>query len=227
MLSLPIRWDSLLIAVVALTSAGVAFEGPIQERGTTRGKVREAAQEEAAEEVQEEAKDVAEEVAEQEEEEPAGKAKAKTKTQVRESTRVEARKPVHEETDVAVEEEAEPVAESYRAKTVLGSKVSIEENISIGTVDDIVFSDEGYVEYLIVKNENKLATIPWEAAKFNFEQRTAVVNITQKQYEAVPTYTQEKYPVFHAPAYRTQTYQYFGLTPRERRAVRREIDRRD
>ena len=67
-------------------------------------------------------------------------------------------------------------------KQVLGSKVSIENNVAIGTVDDLVFDDYGRVEYLIVQNEGKLVTVPWEAAKFNFEQRTAVVNITPQQF---------------------------------------------
>ena len=67
-------------------------------------------------------------------------------------------------------------------KQVLGPKVSIENNVAIGTVDDLVFDDYGRVEYLIVQNEGKLVTVPWEAAKFNFEQRTAVVNITPQQF---------------------------------------------
>jgi hypothetical protein len=109
----------------------------------------------------------------------------------------------------------------FRAKNVLGTKVSIQGDISIGTVDDIVFSDEGYVEYLIVNNDNQLRTIPWQAAKFNFERRTATVNITQTQWQTVPTYTPGRYPTFFAPTYRQETYRFFGLTPREIRRMDR------
>ena len=84
----------------------------------------------------------------------------------------------------------------YRAKQVLGSKMQIQGNIQIGTVDDIVFADDGQVEYLVVVNEGKLVAVPWEAAKFNFEQRTAIVNITQEQYRVIPTFTVERYPAF-------------------------------
>src|SRR5260221_12076889 len=62
---------------------------------------------------------------------------------------------------------------AYRIKQVLGTKVSIKGDISIGTVDDVVFSDAGQVEYLIVANDGKLVTVPWEAAKFTFEKQTA------------------------------------------------------
>jgi hypothetical protein len=122
--------------------------------------------------------------------------------------------------------EVQPAGHAYRAKEVLGSKVSIEGNVSIGRVDDIVFDGDGYVEYLIVDNEGKLVTVPWEAAKFNFKERSAMVNITPDQFKQVPTYTVEKYPVFTAPTYRTDTYRYYGLTPRERR-IERRIDRRN
>jgi sporulation protein YlmC with PRC-barrel domain len=103
---------------------------------------------------------------------------------------------------------------AYRVKQILGTKVSLKEGISIGTVDDVVFADNGQVEYLIVNNDSKLVTVPWEAAKFNFEKQTATVNITQDQYRAIPTYSVREYPVFFEPTYRTRAYGWFGLRPR-------------
>lgn len=116
--------------------------------------------------------------------------------------------------------------QTHRAKEVLGSKVSIDGNVSIGKVDDIIFDDDGVIEYLIVDNDGKLVTVPWEAAKFNFQERTASVKITTEQFRRIPTYTMDKYPVFSTPNYRTETYKYYGVTPRERRLERR-LDRKD
>jgi hypothetical protein len=110
---------------------------------------------------------------------------------------------------------------TYRAKQVLGSKVLIQGNVSIGTVDDIVFDDAGNLEYLVVANEGKLVTVPWEAAKYNFDSRTAIVNITAEQYRAIPTFTATTYPDFYAPVYRTQVYKYYGVNPRELRRLER------
>lgn len=128
--------------------------------------------------------------------------------------------PAREEREV-VREEA-PAAHSYRAKEVLGAKVQIEGERSVGTVDDIVLDDQGNVDYLIVLTADKeLVTVPWDAAVFEPKQRVAKVAISQQKFEQVPTYTTEKYPTF-TPQYRTQTYQYYGLTPGQaRRAVRR------
>ena len=113
-----------------------------------------------------------------------------------------------------------PVASAqpgYRAKQVLGAKMSIQGNIAIGTVDDIVFADDGHLEYLVVVNEGKLVAVPWEAARFNFEQRTAVVNITPDQFKVIPTFTVERYPTFLAPTYREEIYRFYGLKPRDLR----------
>ncbi len=109
----------------------------------------------------------------------------------------------------------------YRAKQVLGSKVMIQGNVSIGSVEDIVFDDAGNLEYLVVANEGKLVTVPWEAAKFNFDQRVAMINLTAERYKAIPTYTTATYPEFYAPSYRTQVYRYYGVTPRELRRIER------
>src|SRR5436305_7205519 len=78
-----------------------------------------------------------------------------------------------------------PPAAEYRVKQLLGTRVSIDGNVAVGTVDDLVFNDNGQVEYLLVVNEGKLVTIPWEATRFNFEQRTANVNITQEKFQQI------------------------------------------
>ncbi len=60
----------------------------------------------------------------------------------------------------------------FRAKQVLGTKILIQGDTTVGTVDDIVFDDAGNLEYLIVENEGKLVTVPFDAAKFNIEKKT-------------------------------------------------------
>jgi hypothetical protein len=116
--------------------------------------------------------------------------------------------------------------QTFRAKQVLGSKMSIQGNVAIGTVDDIVFNDAGSIEYLIVQNEGKLVTVPWQAAKFDYKAQTAVVSITEEKFRAIPTYTVQELPNFHTPAYRTEIYRLYNLTPRQERKLDRQ-DRRD
>ena len=120
---------------------------------------------------------------------------------------------------------AVPAPAAFRVKQVLGTKVSIQGNLAIGTVEDIVISDAGDVEYLIVNNDNKLVTVPWSAATFNFEKQTAVVNLTAAQFKTIPTYTVTTYPAFLTPAYRTEVYKAYGLTPGQLRRLERRIER--
>jgi hypothetical protein len=113
--------------------------------------------------------------------------------------------------------------QDFRAKQILGSKVTLEGDTAAGTVDDIVIDEHGNVDYLIVANsDNKLVTVPWDAARFNAEKRMAVVHIAPEKFRQVPTYTVTQYPAFARPAYRTEIYRWYGLTPgQERRAIRR------
>ena len=118
-----------------------------------------------------------------------------------------------------------PLAEhqNFRAKQILGSKVAIQGDTTVGTVDDIVLDEMGNVDYLIVANsDGKLVTVPWDAAVFNVDKRIATIQITPVQFQQIPTYSVEKYPVFSTPAYRSQVYKYYGVTPgQERRIFRR------
>jgi len=117
---------------------------------------------------------------------------------------------------------AEPPAPNsthFRAKQVLGTQILIQGNTGVGTVDDIVFDNAGNLEYLIVESNGKLLTVPFEAANFNVEKKTAVISLTPDQYKAIPTYTTTTYPSFYTPTYRTEVYKYYGLTPRELRRL--------
>lgn len=118
---------------------------------------------------------------------------------------------------------AQPAA--FRVKQVLDTKVSIQGNIAIGTVEDLVISDAGDVEYLIVNNDGKLVTVPWSAATFDFAKKTAAVDLTAVQFRAVPTFTVTTYPQFFTPTYRTETYRFYGLTPGQLRRLDRKVDR--
>src|SRR6267142_6696703 len=91
-------------------------------------------------------------------------------------------------------EDRRDVRQARRAKDILGSRINIQVNMSVGTVDDIVLSDDGYVEYLVVLNEGKYVLVPWEAARFDFPRRTATAEITRERFREVPTFTQEQWP---------------------------------
>ena len=111
-----------------------------------------------------------------------------------------------------------------RAKQVIGAKISIQNNTAIGTVDDIVLSDAGEVEYLIVAtSDSKLVSVPWTTAVWANDYKTAVVDVTPAQFKVVPTYTATTYPDYFAPTYRTEVYKYYGTTPGQLRRLDRRL----
>lgn len=115
-----------------------------------------------------------------------------------------------------------PAVATYRAKQILGSKILLKGDAAAGTVDDIVFDSAGNLEYLIVNNsDNKLVTVPWDAANFDLKNQTATLSITPEVYRTIPTYTTTTYPDYWTPAYRTATYKFYNLTPRELRRIDR------
>jgi len=123
----------------------------------------------------------------------------------------------------AAREPAGKVTGPIRAKSILGAKVSITGGTSVGVVDDVILTDEGVVDYVVVSQSGKLVTVPWEAVRFDHGKRAATIDITRERYEKIPTYTTERYPEFYTPEYRTEIYRYYNLKPGQgRRLERRE-----
>src|SRR5438874_3779905 len=118
-------------------------------------------------------------------------------------------------------------AEFPRASSIIGAKVVIQDNVSIGKVEDLVLDQNGTVEYLVVLNEDKYVLVPWGAAKLDPGQRTVMVEIRQEKFREVPTFTRESWPNFSDTQYIERINTYYGVKPgRERRIEKRE-DRRD
>ncbi len=117
---------------------------------------------------------------------------------------------------------AEGTLKSYRAKEVLGMKIALPKQADpVGTVDDLVFDEAGNMEYMIVETGGRLFTVPFDAAQFDPAKKMATLPLTVEQYKVLPTYTSTTYPTFYAPAYRTEIYKHYGLTPRDLRIFRR------
>jgi len=110
---------------------------------------------------------------------------------------------------------------TVRVKSLLGTTVTLQGGARAGTVEDVVLSNEGVVDYLVVSEGGKLVTVPWDAVKFNWGKRTATVNLTQEQYRKIPTYTPTTYPQFYSPTYQAQVYKYYNLRPGQVRRLER------
>ena len=119
---------------------------------------------------------------------------------------------------------ADALPRPLRATQIIGSTINMKNNTAIGTVSDIVLTDSGEVEYLVVKrSDGMFVTVPWQAAMWGKDYKTATVNITPEQLKVVPTYNATNYPQWFTPTYRSEVYKYYGLTPGQLRRLNRRL----
>lgn len=118
-------------------------------------------------------------------------------------------------------------AEFPRASSIIGAKVVIQDNVSIGKVEDLVLDQNGTVEYLVVLNEDKYVLVPWGAAKLDPAQRSVAVEIRQEKFREVPTFTRDRWPNFSDRQYIERINTYYGVRPGSERRIDRREDRRE
>jgi hypothetical protein len=114
-----------------------------------------------------------------------------------------------------------------RVSNILGAKVTIQNNVSIGKVEDLIINDNGTIDYMVVLNEDKYVLVPWNAGIVDFDQRTIAVEIPREKFREVPTFTRERWPDLNDRVYVEKLHGYYGVRQgRERRIERREDRKR-
>src|SRR5262245_45856403 len=74
--------------------------------------------------------------------------------------------------------EKESRIEVRKVSSLMGARVTLERGeSSFGKVTDIVLSEDGCVEYLIVGYEDELVAVPWGAVNYNVGGRVVRINV--------------------------------------------------
>jgi hypothetical protein len=105
------------------------------------------------------------------------------RTQVEGRSRIDSR--VRTETRVH-----ERSTQLLRSSVFVGSTVNLVGGTQFGTVRDVVISDGGCIDYVIVTYDNRLVPVPWDVISYNFDQHVVMVDIDQAQLRSIPTFTQ-------------------------------------
>lgn len=136
---------------------------------------------------------------------------------------VPAERPAAPPARVAPAAPAERAPEAQRARSIIGSTLMLRGGTSAGKVDDIVFSNDGHIQYLVVEENGKHVLVPWEAVKYDLGKRTVSVDIPVDQFRQVPTFARDAWPNVYDPGYQQKINGYYGLRPgQERRLERRQ-----
>jgi hypothetical protein len=114
-----------------------------------------------------------------------------------------------------------------RVSFLIGSPVSLQGGFEAGKIEDIVLSDDGCVDYVIVLRDDKYVLVPWGAVRFDFGHRMGTIALEKEKFLEVPTFTREHWPNLSDTRYREKLYGSYGIHPGERRVEPREGERRD
>jgi hypothetical protein len=126
----------------------------------------------------------------------------------------------------------------HKGTVFMGANVVLQDNTSVGRVEDFVITDGGCIDYVVVSYDSKYVLVPWTVATWTGD-RTVRVNITQARFREVPTFTRDAWPNLTDTQYIQRVRTAWGVTdsrygdpnrqPLDRRDERRDIrdDRRD
>src|SRR5262249_22645245 len=67
-----------------------------------------------------------------------------------------------------------------KVSALLGARVSIQDNVGMGKIEDIVLND-GCVDYLVVAYDEKYVLVPWAAAKIDFDRRVVSLGLRKER----------------------------------------------
>ena len=107
----------------------------------------------------------------------------------------------------------------HRAENLMGKNVVSQQGNDLGSIDDLVISENGEVEYIILSRGGTLGMggemvpVPWEAANLQRgadDQLTA--DITEQQLDDAPTF--DDYAQIGSESYEQEVHSYFGTEPR-------------
>lgn len=101
-----------------------------------------------------------------------------------------------------------------RSSVIVGATVRLETRRSVGKVEEFVFNDSGCIEYVIVTYGNEYVAVPWSVARFDFEQRVLMVEISEERWKDVPTFTQ--FTELHERKFTQRNTEFFRSDTEER-----------
>ncbi|RJQ87549.1 MAG: PRC-barrel domain containing protein [Desulfobacteraceae bacterium] len=108
----------------------------------------------------------------------------------------------------------------HKAGDLIGQSVVSQQGQELGSIDNLVVSESGQVEYIILSRGgvvgmgDKLFPIPWQAANLQMSQDDKVTaSITEEQLQNAPSFEGENWAQIGSDEYKQQVHSYFGSEP--------------
>jgi hypothetical protein len=84
-----------------------------------------------------------------------------------------------------------------RASHLLGSRVMVRGGTELGKVADLVISEDGSIDYVIVRYRDELVPVPWGAVRYDIGERvlTVTTDVTPDRLRGI-CFREERWPDF-------------------------------
>jgi PRC-barrel domain protein len=100
--------------------------------------------------------------------------------------------------------------EVRRLSVVIGGSVQIADGVSVGKIEDVVLNDRGCIDYVVVVYHDKYVAIPWSVATVDYGERIVTVDITERRFAEVPTFTRTEFSVLTKSDFTQKVRSAFG-----------------
>jgi hypothetical protein len=106
--------------------------------------------------------------------------------------------------------ESRSKGEVRRISTVIGGSVQFAGGGNVGKIEDIVISDTGCIEYIVVAYHDRYVPIPWTVSTVVFDKRIVTIDMDQARFEEVPTFSRDEFTLLVQVDFRDKVHTFFG-----------------
>jgi sporulation protein YlmC with PRC-barrel domain len=108
---------------------------------------------------------------------------------------------------------------THRASELIGEKVEGSQGQELGKIKDIVFSDTGEIDFIVLSKEDKLIPIPFQAAELSKEQdKITFKGVDEQKLQNAPSLSEGEWQRLEDRQFEDQVRSYYepGTTPGQR-----------
>ncbi len=114
------------------------------------------------------------------------------------------------------------VNEKNRASEFIGQTVKDKQGEDLGTVEDLIFDEEGKISYLILAKGGimgigaDLVPIPYKAEKMSFQEDAVILDMDKQKVEEAPSFSGGEWERFGTKEFRDEVRGYYDMDEERR-----------
>ncbi|RJP17240.1 MAG: PRC-barrel domain containing protein [Candidatus Abyssobacteria bacterium SURF_5] len=108
----------------------------------------------------------------------------------------------------------EKTSEVYKTEELIGSVARNERGERLGMVEEILFSDDGRIEYLVlardeIEGAERLVPVPWKDAKAEMKDGRLVLSLDKSKFDNAPSFGRNDWQRLDDPEWNREVHSYY------------------